>query len=141
MDGWGGQVVIIGIPREIKPREYRGAQPPHGVRELVRHGHTVLVERGAGIGSGFDDEQYAAAGAQLVEDAATVWGEAELVIKVKEPIEPEFRYLRPDLILFTFLHLAANEALTRVLLERGVTGVVVARIDWPLAAEPAADIR
>ena len=128
--------MIIGIPREIKPREYRVAQPPHGVRELVRHGHTVLVERGAGIGSGFDDEQYAAAGAQLVEDAATVWGEAELVIKVKEPIEPEFRYLRPELILFTFLHLAANEALTRVLLERGVTAIAYETVQLPDGSLP-----
>jgi alanine dehydrogenase len=88
------------------------------VRELVRHGHTVLVERGAGIGSGFSDEQYAAAGATLVDDAATVWAEAELVIKVKEPIEAEFPYLRPGLVLFTFLHLAANEKLARILVER-----------------------
>jgi len=112
--------LIIGIPREVKPREYRVAQPPHGVRELVRHGHTVLVERGAGIGSGFSDEQYAAAGATLVDDAATVWAEAELVIKVKEPIEAEFPYLRPGLVLFTFLHLAANEKLARILVEREV---------------------
>ncbi len=115
--------MIIGIPREIKPREYRVAQPPHGVRELVRHGHTVLVERGAGRGSGFDDEAYRAAGAQLVDDASAVWAEADLIIKVKEPIEPEYPYLRPGLIVFTYLHLAANEQLARLLLNREVTAI------------------
>ncbi len=119
----GGFALIIGIPREIKPREYRVAQPPHGVRELVRHGHTVLVERGAGVGSGFDDAAYVAAGATLVDEAATVWSEAELIVKVKEPIEAEYPFLRPGLMLFTFLHLAANEALMRVLVDREVTAI------------------
>lgn len=132
----GGRALIIGIPREVKPREYRVAQPPHGVRELVRHGHTVLVERGAGVGSGFLDDQYTAAGAQLVDDAATVWGEAELVIKVKEPIESEIPFLRPGLLLFTFLHLAANEQLTRVLLERGVTAIAYETVQLPDGSLP-----
>lgn len=128
--------MIIGIPKEVKPREYRVAQPPHGVRELVRHGHTVLVERGAGLGSGFDDEQYASAGATLVDDAASVWNRAELVVKVKEPIESEFVYLRPGLILFTFLHLAANEALARALVEREVTAIAYETVQLPDGSLP-----
>ncbi|MCM8744941.1 alanine dehydrogenase [Thermomicrobium sp. CFH 73360] len=132
----GGFTLIIGIPREIKPREYRVAQPPHGVRELVRHGHTVLVERGAGVGSGFNDAAYVAAGATLVDDAATVWSEAELVVKVKEPMEAEYPFLRPGLILFTFLHLAANEALTRVLLEREVTAIAYETVQSPDGSLP-----
>ncbi|MCX7622556.1 MAG: alanine dehydrogenase [Thermomicrobium sp.] len=132
----GGRTLIIGIPKEVKPREYRVAQPPHGVRELVRHGHTVLVERGAGLGSGFDDEQYASAGATLVDDAASVWNRAELVVKVKEPIESEFVYLRPGLILFTFLHLAANEALARALVEREVTAIAYETVQLPDGSLP-----
>ncbi|MCS7246416.1 MAG: alanine dehydrogenase [Thermomicrobium sp.] len=131
-----GAALIIGIPREVKPREYRVAQPPHGVRELVRHGHTVLVERGAGVGSGFEDAQYAAAGAVLVDDAETVWSEAELVLKVKEPIEQEYRFLRPGLILFTFLHLAASESLTRVLMEREVTAIAYETVQLPDGSLP-----
>lgn len=135
MDGWEDKV-IIGIPREVKTREYRVAQPPHGVRELVRHGHTVLVERGAGAGSGFDDAAYEAAGAILVNDAESVWGEAELVIKVKEPIEIEYGYFRPGLMLFTFLHLAADERLTRMLLEREVTAIAYETVQLPDGSLP-----
>lgn len=128
--------MIVGIPREVKPREYRVAQPPHGVRELVRHGHTVLVERGAGLGSGFDDAAYEAAGAVLVDDAATIWAKADLVVKVKEPVESEYQFLRPGLMLFTFLHLAANERLTRVLREREVTAIAYETVQLPDGSLP-----
>ncbi|PJF25568.1 MAG: alanine dehydrogenase, partial [Phototrophicales bacterium] len=121
--------MIIGIPKEIKDNEYRVAAPPAGVRELERHGHRVLVERGAGMGSGFSDEEYAAAGAELLSDAAEVWGEAEMVVKVKEPLPSEYGYLRPDLILFTYLHLAASEPLTLALLNSGVTGIAYETVE------------
>jgi alanine dehydrogenase len=121
--------MIIGIPREIKNNEYRVALPPGGVRELVRHGHTVLVERDAGLGSGFIDVEYRAAGAAIRETAGEVWGEAEMVIKVKEPLPEEYPHLRPDLILFTYLHLAASEELTHALLNSGVTGIAYETVE------------
>jgi alanine dehydrogenase len=121
--------MIIGIPKEIKDNEYRIAVPPAGVRELERHGHRVLVERGAGMGSGFTDEEYAAAGAELLNDAAEVWGEAGMVVKVKEPLPSEYAHLRPDLILFTYLHLAASESLTLALLNSGVTGIAYETVE------------
>jgi alanine dehydrogenase len=115
--------MIIGIPGEIKTDEHRVSLPPDGVRELVTHGHDVLVERGAGMGSSFTDEEYAAAGATLVEEAADVWARSDMIVKVKEPQPDEYDYLRDDLILFTYLHLAAVEDLTHVMLESGVTGL------------------
>jgi alanine dehydrogenase len=114
--------VRIGVPLEITAEERRVALTPSGVAALVAHGHTVLCERGAGNGSALADAAFANAGAALT-DARTVWEQAELVLKVKEPLEPEWGYLRPGLILFTYLHLAAHEALTRVLLERRVRAV------------------
>ena len=112
----------VGVPREIKPQERRVALTPAGTAELTGLGHEVLVERGAGEGAGFPDDAYAAAGARL-EDAEQTWGESDLVVKVKEPIAPEYRLLRDDLILFTYLHLAADEALTRALLDAGTTAI------------------
>ncbi len=112
----------IGVPKEIKVREYRVGAQPAGVRQLVAAGHEVLVERGAGVGSGFSDDDYRRAGAALVESAADAWA-AEMVIKVKEPIESEYELLRPGLIVYTYLHLAADEALTRCLLERQVRAI------------------
>jgi alanine dehydrogenase len=109
----------IGVPREIKPEESRVALTPSGVAALVAHGHVVIVERGAGRGSSFADEAYAAAGASLA-DVDTVWADAEMILKVKEPLAAEFPRLRRGLILFTYLHLAADEVLTRVLLASGV---------------------
>src|SRR5437867_4096051 len=111
--------MVIGVPREIKEEENRVALTPSGVGALVAHGHTVLVERGAGAGSSLPDSLYRDAGAGL-GDAPTVWNRAELVLKVKEPLPAEYAFLRPDLILFTYLHLAANPELTRTLLERRV---------------------
>jgi alanine dehydrogenase len=114
--------VRIGIPTEIKDNEYRVGMIPAGVHALVQGGHEVLVEQGAGLGSGIADAQYAEAGATLVPDAATVWAQ-DMVIKVKEPVEPEYGFLHPGLVLFTYLHLAPLPKLTDVLLERKVTGI------------------
>jgi alanine dehydrogenase len=113
--------MIIGIPKEIKTLENRVAMTPGAVETFVRRGHAVLVEKGAGVGSGLSDAEYAAAGATLVS-AAEAWG-AAMVIKVKEPMAAEYRFLRSDLLLFTYLHLAADEAQAKALLAAGTTGV------------------
>lgn len=115
--------MIIGVPREIKDGENRVALTPAGADALVREGHTVLVEAGAGKGSGFADLEYADAGAAVVPEAAELWGCAELVVKVKEPLPEEYPYLCSDLILFTYLHLAGSRELTEALLRSGVTGL------------------
>ncbi len=111
----------VGVPKEIKPMEFRVAMTPGGVESLVRRGHEVLVETGAGLGSGMKDEEYAAAGAKIVS-REEAWG-AEMVVKVKEPLPEEYRFLRPDLILFTYLHLAASRELTEAILKSGVTAI------------------
>ncbi|EHJ49190.1 alanine dehydrogenase [Solidesulfovibrio carbinoliphilus subsp. oakridgensis] len=121
--------MIIGIPKEIKTLENRVAMTPGAVASLARRGHTVLVEAGAGLGSGLSDEQYAAAGAKMV-DAAGAWG-ADMVIKVKEPIASEYQYLRKGLLLFTYLHLAADRPLTDALLASGTTGVAYETVQLP----------
>src|SRR5215472_16085891 len=109
----------VGVPREIKPDENRVALTPAGVAALVAHGHRVLVESGAGVGSSLEDRRYADAGAVLVESADALWRDSQLVLKVKEPFGPELECLRSDLVLFTYLHLAANESLTRRLIDSG----------------------
>jgi alanine dehydrogenase len=111
--------MVVGVPREIKAEENRVALTPSGVSALVGHGHRVLVEHGAGVGSSLPDATYRAAGATLA-DAATVWRDADVVVKVKEPVPEEYGHLRPGLTLFTYLHLAANAELVRVLVERRV---------------------
>ncbi len=118
----------IGVVREIKPDEYRVALTPAGARELVERGHQVVVEAGAGEGSAFPDASYEAAGARIAS-AEEVWAQAELLLKVKEPLPSEYGYLREDLILFTYLHLAADEALTRALLESGVAAVAYETVE------------
>ncbi|HOK90888.1 MAG TPA: alanine dehydrogenase [Candidatus Hydrogenedentes bacterium] len=115
--------MIIGVPKEIKTAEARVGMVPSGVAAFVSHGHRVLVEQGAGLGSGITDEQYAAAGAELLASAAEVWNRADMVVKVKEPVGPEYDYLRPGLILYTYLHLASSEVLTKALLEKKVTAI------------------
>jgi len=112
----------IGVPREIKAEEKRVALTPSGVAGLVSHQHHVLIERGAGLGSGITDREYRRAGATIT-GAAEAWGRADLVMKVKEPLPSEYRYLRPGLILFTYLHLASSRGLTRALARSGVTAV------------------
>jgi alanine dehydrogenase len=114
--------VIVGVPREIKTREYRVGMTPAGVRSLTARGHRVLVENGAGEGSGIADRDYAAQGATIVPLASEAWG-ADLVMKVKEPLSSEYGFFRKDLILYTYLHLAAEPELTRELARRGVIGV------------------
>jgi alanine dehydrogenase len=112
----------VGVPKETKTREYRVGMTPAGVRELTSRGHEVLVEKGAGEGSGIRDHLYADAGARIVATAADAWS-AELVVKVKEPQTAEYEFLREDLILYTYLHLAAEPALTRELVQRRVASV------------------
>ena len=113
----------IGIPREIKRHEYRVALAPHQVGELVALGHRVLVECNAGAGSGFADEEYRAAGAELLPEAEPIFAEAELVVKVKEPLASECALLRPGQVLFTYLHLAPDRALVDALLASGVVAI------------------
>ena len=107
----------IGVVKEIKPAERRVALTPAGTRELVALGHDVLVESDAGVGSGFPDDAYATVGGADLADAAEVWPDSELLLKVKEPIESEYPLLHPDLTLFTYLHLAPNRPLTEALAE------------------------
>ncbi|WP_034338240.1 alanine dehydrogenase [Deinococcus misasensis] len=126
--------MIIGLPKEIKVKENRVALTDGGVASLVRRGHTVLVERGAGVGSGISDEAYLAAGAQLVS-VDEAWG-ADMVVKVKEPIEREYKYLRKGLLLFTYLHLAADKPLTDRLMESGTTGVAYETVQLPDGSLP-----
>ncbi|MDT3445590.1 MULTISPECIES: alanine dehydrogenase [unclassified Pseudofrankia] len=113
----------IAIPREVKNHEYRVAATPAGVHELTRHGHDVFVEADAGAGSMIMDAEYAAAGAKIVEGADATWASGDLVLKVKEPVEEEYHRLRPGLLLFTYLHLAASLPCTRALLDARVTAV------------------
>ncbi|HOS96033.1 MAG TPA: alanine dehydrogenase [Deltaproteobacteria bacterium] len=113
----------IGVPKEIKTREGRVAMTPVGVRTLVHHGHTVCVEKGLGLGSGIPDSAFEQAGAHLVDGAEKVWNGSDMIVKVKEPVEEEYGFLRRGLVLFTYLHLAANETLTRQLLSRKVIGI------------------
>lgn len=121
----------IGIPTEIKPSEYRVAITPSGVAALVEQGHEVFVQSGAGIGSNITDESYAAAGASVLETAEQVWSGSELVLKVKEPLPAEYAFFRPDLTLFTYLHLAAQPALTRALLDSGMTAFAYETVQLP----------
>jgi alanine dehydrogenase len=115
--------VIIGLPKEIKDNEYRVGIVPAGVRALTDAGHKVIVEQGAGEGSGFSDDLYKRAGAVLLSSADEVWQQAEMVVKVKEPIKPEYARMREGQTLFTYLHLAPDKELTQQLLERKVTGI------------------
>lgn len=115
--------MIVGVPKEIKEQERRVAITPAGVTAFVSHGHRVLVERGAGLGSAILDEQYKAAGAELVSDKAIIWSEADMILKVKEPLPEEYPMLREGQVLFTYLHLAANRELTQRLIQAKCIGV------------------
>lgn len=115
--------MIVGLPKEIKDNEYRVGLTPAGVRALTDAGHNVIVEKSAGNGSGFDDGLYQKAGAEIIETADDVWAKAEMIVKVKEPIEPEYPRMREGQLLFTYLHLAPDVKLTQELLKRKVTGV------------------
>jgi len=115
--------MIIGVPKEIKNGEKRVAVTPQGVDALVAHHHRVLVVKGAGSGSGFSDREYEKAGAKVVEKKEDIWNEAHMVVKVKEPLEPEFPLMRPGQIIFTYLHLAADRELTHRLMESRIVGI------------------
>jgi alanine dehydrogenase len=131
----GRSAVKIAVPKEIKNHEYRVALTPAGAHELTAHGHDVFVEAGAGLGSAITDEEYLAAGAKVLATAEEVWAEGELVLKVKEPIAAEYQFLR-DQVLFTYLHLAADEPLTRALLDAGTTAVAYETVQTGSGALP-----
>src|SRR4029079_15815411 len=115
-------ITTVGVPKEIKTLEHRVAMTPDGVRELERHGINVYIEQGAGAGASFRDDDYRAAGADIVPTAADAWAQ-EMVVKVKEPKSEEFQFLRPDLTLFTYLHLAAYPEVARALIDSKCTAV------------------
>lgn len=121
----------VGVPRELKDNEYRVAITPAGVRELVVGGHSVIIERDAGAGSSIPDSEFERAGATIVRDADVVFADADMVLKVKEPIPEEFHRLREGLILFTYLHLAASEPVTRALIDSGTAGVAYETVELP----------
>lgn len=121
----------VAVPTEIKNNEFRVAITPAGVHELMVSGHQVYIQRGAGLGSSITDADYELAGATILDDAASTWAIADLVLKVKEPIATEYQYLRPGLVLFTFLHLAADLELTSVLLEKKVTAIAYETVQLP----------
>ena len=113
----------IGVPTEIKDNEYRVGMTPSGAKDLTADGQEVLVQKGAGLGSGFSDEEYAAVGAKILPDADSVYGQADMIVKVKEPIEADLQRLRNGQLLFTYLHLAPVPELTQALLDKQVTGI------------------
>ncbi|MDA1476926.1 alanine dehydrogenase [Bacillus changyiensis] len=119
----------IGIPKEIKNNENRVAITPAGVVALIKNGHQILIEQGAGIGSGFNDADYREAGATIIPQARDVWANAEMVMKVKEPISSEYGYFRKGLILFTYLHLAAEPQLAKALIDSGVTAIAYETVE------------
>jgi alanine dehydrogenase len=125
----------VGVAKEIKPQEYRVALTPAGARELVQRGHDVLVETGAGIGSAFPDGAYERAGAAVVS-VDEVWERSEFLLKVKEPVASEYRRLRPGLTLFTYLHIAADEALTSALVDSGATAIAYETVETAEGALP-----
>ncbi|TQK43618.1 alanine dehydrogenase [Streptomyces sp. SLBN-118] len=128
--------VKVGIPREVKNNEFRVAITPAGVNELVRHGHQVVIEQDAGVGSSITDDEFVAAGAQILPTADEVWATADLLLKVKEPIAEEYHRLRKDQTLFTYLHLAASRECTDALLESGTTAIAYETVETANRALP-----
>jgi alanine dehydrogenase len=126
----------IGVPREVKNNEFRVALTPSGAHELIRSGHEVLVEQGAGLGSSISDADFEAVGAHIVEDADKVWSSAELLLKVKEPVAQEFHRLRAGQVLFTYLHLAASRECTQALLDSGITAIAYETVRLPDGSLP-----
>ncbi|MDH5605987.1 MAG: alanine dehydrogenase [Anaerolineae bacterium] len=123
--------MIIGVPKEIKDNEYRVALPPGGVKTLTLRGHQVLVQKDAGMGSGFTNEEYEQAGAKILPTAKEVWGQADMVMKVKEPRPEEYDFMHENLLLFTYLHLAAEPELTQALIDRKVPSVAYETVELP----------
>jgi alanine dehydrogenase len=128
--------VKIGVPKEVKNHEYRVALTPVGAHELTQHGHEVLIQRRAGVGSQIPDEEYVAAGAKLLDEPDDVWGEVDMVLKVKEPIAEEYHRLREGLTLFTYLHLAADKPLTEELVSKKVTAIAYETVQLPSGGLP-----
>jgi alanine dehydrogenase len=126
----------VGVPREVKNNEYRVAITPAGVHEFVRHGHEVVIERDAGVGSAITDADYDQAGAQILPSADEVWGAADMVLKVKEPVAEEYHRMRKDQVLFTYLHLAADKSCTDALLSAGTTGIAYETVQLPDGSLP-----
>jgi alanine dehydrogenase len=126
----------VGVPKEVKNHEYRVAITPAGVHELVRSGHQVLIERDAGTGSSIPDQDFVAAGAQILPAADDVWQAGELILKVKEPVSEEYHRLRKDQVLFTYLHLAASKACTDALLASGITAIAYETVQLPDGSLP-----
>jgi len=126
----------VAVPQEIKNNEFRVAITPAGVHDLVAHGHEVVIQAGAGVGSSIPDAAYVDAGASIAPDAATTWAAADLLLKVKEPIAEEYGYFRDDLVLFTYLHLAAEAELTAALVDAGVTAIAYETVQLPGRALP-----
>jgi len=121
--------LIIGTPKEIKNHEYRVGITPSGVKEFIKNGHEVLIEKGAGLGSGFSDEEYKAAGAKIVDSAKELYSKAEMIYKVKEPLEPEYNLLREGQIVFTYFHFASDEKLTKAMLDRKIIAIAYETIE------------
>ncbi|HOD51491.1 MAG TPA: alanine dehydrogenase [Candidatus Hydrogenedentes bacterium] len=128
--------MLIGVPKEIKADERRVAIVPSGVAAFRKHSHRVMVEKGAGLGSGISDEAYAAAGAEIVAEPKDIWARAEMIVKVKEPIGDELEWMWSGQIIYTYLHLASNEALTHKMLEKEVIGVAYETVQLPDASLP-----
>jgi len=128
--------MLIGVPREIKNNENRVAMTPAGVIELVKRDHKILVQKGAGQGSGFSDEEYQEAGAELLPDIESVYGQAEMIVKVKEPIEEEYGLLRPNQVVFTYFHFASSEKLTRACIESGAICIAYETVQNPDGSLP-----
>jgi alanine dehydrogenase len=128
--------MIIGVPKEIKPDEYRVAVTPAGAEMLVQAGHRLVIERGAGLGSGFTDDFYETAGATLRDGAADVWDEAEMIMKVKEPIEPEWPRMREGQVVFTYFHFAASDELTRAVIDSGAVAIAYETVELPTGELP-----
>jgi alanine dehydrogenase len=128
--------VKVGVPKEVKNHEYRVAITPIGVHELTAHGHDVYVQKDAGVGSQIEDSAYESAGAKILDSADEVWGNAEMVLKVKEPIAEEYHRMHEGLTLFTYLHLAADKPLTEELLTRKVTGIAYETVQLPSGGLP-----
>lgn len=121
--------MLVGVPKEIKNHEYRVAITPAGVKEFINHGHKVIVEKGAGLGSAISDDAYRVAGAEILDTAQEVWARAEMILKVKEPIAPEYPLMREGQVLFTYLHLAASKDCTDALMKSGITAIAYETVD------------
>jgi alanine dehydrogenase len=121
--------MLVGVPKEIKNHEYRIAITPAGVKEFINHGHKVIVEKGAGLGSAISDDAYRVAGAEILDTAQEVWARAEMILKVKEPIAPEYPLMREGQVLFTYLHLAASRDCTDALIKSGITAIAYETVD------------